>query len=185
MEEDVFEEYQERINEAKSALARELSKIRTGRANLSILDGIRVSYYGTSTPLNQVAALAVPDARMITIKPWEKHMVGEIEKEIMRSDLGLNPASDGELIRLAIPQLTEERRRNLAKMVRKAGEDAKISVRNARRDANENLKSFKKDGDISEDDMHRALEQVQKKTDESIKQVDDIIKKKEDEILND
>jgi ribosome recycling factor len=165
------------------ALKRELAKRRTGRANVSILDGIRVEYYGTKSPLNQVASLQVPDPRLITVKPWEKSMVAVIEKAILQSSIGLTPSSDGELIRIPIPPLTEERRKELVKDVRRVGEDAKVGLRNQRRDANEMLKEAEKDKDISEDEMHRGLAKVQETTDEFVKVLEKLVEEKEKEIL--
>lgn len=162
-------------------LQRDLSRTRTGRANLSILDGVRVDYYGTSTPLNQCAALTVVDPRMITIKPWDKSLLSIIEKAIMTSDLGLNPSSDGELLRLPIPPLTHERRLDLAKGVRKQGEDAKIAIRNIRRDAKSLLDAVE---GVSEDDVTRAHKSVQDTTDEWVKKVDESVSKKEKEITD-
>ncbi len=166
-----------------TSLNKELNRVRTGRANLSLLDGIRVDYYGTLTPLNQMASLSVPESRLITIQPWDATAIKEIEKAILKSDLGLTPSSDGKIIRIAIPPLTEERRKQLAKSVHKTCEDHKVGIRNLRRDANEMLKSLKKDGDISEDDAFRGQDQVQKITDEFIAQIDTIYKEKEKEIL--
>jgi ribosome recycling factor len=148
-----------------------------------MLDGVRVDYYGTPTPLNQVAALAVPDPRLITIKPWEKSMVGEIDKMIRASDLGLQPQSDGEIVRVPIPPLTEERRRELVKNAKGKAEEAKVAIRNSRRDANEMVKQLQKDGDIPEDDAKKGLKKIQDETDACIKQVDDILATKEKEIL--
>lgn len=162
---------------------RALSKIRTGRANLSLLDGVKVDYYGTPTPLNQVAALAVPDPRLITIKPWEKNMVAEIEKVIRASDLGIQPQSDGELVRLPIPPLTEERRRDLVKGAKTKAEDSKVAIRAVRRDANEMIKVLQKDGDVPEDDAKKGLKRVQDETDGAIKLLDDVLAGKEKEIL--
>ncbi|MGD8243378.1 MAG: ribosome recycling factor, partial [Desulfobacterales bacterium] len=152
-------------------------------ANLSLLDGIRVDYYGTLTPLNQMASLSVPESRLITIQPWDATVIKEIEKAILKSDLGLTPSNDGKIIRIAIPPLTEERRKQLAKSVHKTCEEHKIAIRNLRRDANEMLKSLKKDGDISEDDAFKGQDQVQKITDEFVAQIDSIYKDKEKEIL--
>ncbi|MBN2361948.1 MAG: ribosome recycling factor [Deltaproteobacteria bacterium] len=165
------------------AFKRALAKIRTGRANLAMLDGIRVDYYGTLTPLNQVAALAVPDPRLITIKPWEKNMVAEIDKMIRASDLGLQPQSDGEIVRVPIPPLTEERRRDLVKTAKGKAEEAKVAIRASRRDANEMVKQLQKDGDVPEDDAKKGLKRIQDETDASIKQVDEILAVKEKEIL--
>ncbi len=168
---------------ALDSFKRELSKVRTGRASLSLLDDIRVDYYGTPTPLNQVAALAVPEPRMITIQPWEKNLAGDIEKAILKSDLGLNPSSDGQLIRLAFPPLTEERRKDMVKQVKRMGEDAKIAVRNARREANDTLKAFEKDKDISEDEQKRGEKEVQDLTDDYVARVDQVLAEKEKDLM--
>jgi ribosome recycling factor len=160
-----------------------LNRVRTGRANLSLLDGIRVDYYGTPTPVNQMASLSVPESRLITIQPWDVSVIKDIEKALLKSDLGLTPSNDGKIIRIAIPPLTEERRKQLAKSVHKICEDHKIAIRNIRRDANELLKSMKKDGEIAEDEAFKGQDQVQKITDEFVKQIDDIFKEKEKEIL--
>ena len=165
------------------ALKSEFKKVRTGRASLSILDDIRADYYGTLTPLNQMASLSVPESRLITIQPWDVSVIKDIEKAILKSDLGLTPSNDGKLIRISIPPLTEERRKQLGKLVHKKSEEHKVAVRNIRRDSNDLLKGLKKDGDISEDDAFRAQDQVQKITDKYIKLIDDISKEKETEIL--
>jgi ribosome recycling factor len=157
--------------------------VRTGRASLSLLDGIRVDYYGTQTQLNQMASLSVPESRLIVIQPWDVSAIKDVEKAILKSDLGLTPSSDGKLIRISIPPLTEERRKELVKVVSKMCEEHKIAARNIRRDANDLLKGFKKDGDISEDDAFKAQDNVQKITDDFIKQIDEIYKEKEKEIL--
>lgn len=183
MIEDVVTDCRQEMDNGVDAFKRALSKIRTGRANLSILDGIRVDYYGTPTPLNQVAALAVPDPRLITIKPWEKSMVPEVEKVIRTSGLGIEPQSDGELVRLPIPPLTEERRRDLVKGAKTKAEDAKVTIRNSRRDANEMIKALQKDGDVPEDDAKKGLKRIQDVTDDYVKQIDDIFAGKEKEIL--
>lgn len=180
---DIVADCKEEMNKAVEAFRRDLSKIRTGRASLSMLDGIRVDYYGTPTPLNQVAALAVADPRLITIKPWEKTMVQEIEKSLHMSDLGIQPQSDGELIRLPIPPLTEERRKDLVKGSKGRTEEAKVAIRNARRDANEMLKGLQKDGEIPEDDAKKGLDLVQVETDNFVKKIDEIFAAKEKEIL--
>jgi len=157
--------------------------VRTGRANVAILDGLRVDYYGTPTPLNQVASVNAPDPRLITIKPWERSLIPEIEKVIRSSQLGLNPSSDGEIVRLPMPPLTEERRRDLVKMVKKMAEESKVGLRNARRDANEMLKEFLKDKDITEDEEKAGLKKVQEATDAAVTKVDDLVAKKEKEIM--
>ncbi len=171
------------MNESIEHLHRDLGGIRTGKANPGLLDSLRVDYFGQQVPIIQVASIAVPDARLITIQPWDKTVIGEIEKAILASELGLNPQNDGTLIRLPIPQLTEERRRDLAKLVKRLGEDAKVSVRNARRDGNEHLKKLEKQHDISEDQMHTTQDDIQKMTDQFIKKVDDILQSKEKEIM--
>jgi len=179
---DVISELKIGMDGALEALKRDLGKQRTGRANVAILDGIKVDYYGSKSPLNQVASVQVPDPRLITIKPWEKNMVQPIEKAIQQSSLGLTPASDGELIRLPIPPLTQERRLKLVKDVKKLGEEAKVALRNQRRDANEMLKELEKGKDISEDDLRRGLTKVQETTDEYVGKVDQLIEGKEKEI---
>jgi ribosome recycling factor len=165
------------------ALENELKRVRTGRASLNILDGIRVDYYGTQTPLNQMASLSVPESRLIVIQPWDATVIKDIEKALLKSDLGLTPSSDGKLIRLAIPPLTEERRKELVKVISKMCEDYKVAVRNIRRDSNEFLKMAKKEGDISEDDLFKGQDKVQEITDEFVKRIDEIFKEKEKEIL--
>ena len=183
MIESIYQETKDNMGKAINALKNELNKVRTGRASLTILDGIRVNYYGTLTPLNQMATLSVPESRLITIQPWDVSVIKEIEKAILKSDLGLTPSNDGKIIRISIPPLTEERRKELVKVINKISEDHKIAVRNIRRDSNELLKGLKKDSDISEDDAFKAQDQVQKITDEYIKLIDDVNKDKEKEIL--
>jgi ribosome recycling factor len=180
---DVLKELQVNLEKGIEALKKDLGKVRTGRASVSILDGMRVDYYGTPTPLNQVASLNVPDPRLITIKPWEKSLIPEIEKTIRASQLGLNPSSDGEIIRLPMPPLTEERRKELVKMVKKMAEEAKVALRGSRRDANEMLKEFQKDKEITEDEEKQGLKKVQEATDAAVAKVDDIVARKEKEIL--
>lgn len=183
MIESVFQEAKESMGKSIIALQNELKRVRTGRASLSILDGIRVDYYGTPTPLNQIASLSVPESRLITVQPWDVTVIKEIEKAIMKSDLGLTPSSDGKIVRISIPPLTEDRRKKLVKVVHKTCEDCKVAVRNIRRDSNELIKDMKKDSEISEDDAFKAQDRVQKITDDYIKQVDNIYKDKEKEIL--
>lgn len=178
-----YDETKDRMDKTIAALKNDLTRVRTGRASLSLLDGIRVDYYGTQTPLNQVASLSIPESRLITIQPWDASIIKEVEKEILKSDLGLTPSSDGKLIRIAIPPLTEERRKELVKVVNKMCEDHKITVRNIRRDANEKFKGMKKDTQISEDDAYKAQGEIQKITDDYIRKIDDIYKEKEQEIL--
>jgi len=183
MIESTLQETKDRMGKTISDLENELKRVRTGRASLSLLDGIRVDYYGTQTHLNQMASLSVPESRLIVIQPWDVSAIKEIEKAILKSDLGLTPSSDGKLIRISIPPLTEERRKELVKVVSKMCEEHKIATRNIRRDSNELLKGFKKDGDISEDDAFKAQDSVQKVTDEFIKCIDEVYKNKEKEIL--
>ena len=183
MIESIYQETREGMNKSIDSLKNEFKKVRTGRASLSILDGIRVEYYGTMTPLNQMASLSIPESRLITIQPWDVSVIKDIEKAILKSDLGLTPSNDGKLIRISIPPLTEERRKELVKVIYKKSEEYRVAVRNIRRDSNELLKGLKKDGEISEDDAFRAQDQVQKITDKHIKLIDDVCKEKEKEIL--
>ena len=169
--------------QAVVALRRESSKIRTGRANPNILEGLRVDYYGTPTPVMQIAAVKVADARMITIQPWEKNMINAIEKAILTSDLGLNPSNDGTLIRLPVPALTGDRRREFSKQVKDMGEKTKIAVRNQRRDVNDMLKTMQKDGEITEDDLKKALDKVQDLTNDVTKKIDEVVSEKEKEVM--
>jgi ribosome recycling factor len=180
---DVIEKTRNAMGKAIEAQKKELAKVRTGRASTTLLDEIRVDYYGTPTPLNQVGTLSVPEARLIIIQPWEKNLIGEIEKAILKSDLGLNPTSDGQLIRLAIPPLTEERRKEMGKLARRMCEDTKIAIRNIRRDANESLKKLQKDKEISEDEQKRGEKEIQDLTDEFVKKADEIVALKEKEIM--
>ncbi len=180
---DILKDLEGGIAKAQDALKKELQKVRTGRANLALLDGVRVDYYGTPTPLNQVASLSTPDARLIVIKPWEKKLCGAIEEAVRKAELGVNPSSDGELVRIPIPALTEERRRDLTKVVRRMGEDAKVAIRNQRREANELLKEYAASGDISDDDSAQGLKKVQAVVDKGIARVDEVITKKEAEIM--
>lgn len=183
MIEETYQETRDRMTKSIASLKNDLQRVRTGRASASLLDGIRVDYYGTPTPLNQMATIAIPESRLITIQPWDASVIKEIEKAILKSDLGLTPSNDGKLIRIAIPPLSEQRRKELVKVVNKTSEEFKVAIRNIRRDANELLKGFKKDGDISEDDAFKAQDQIQKITDEYIRQIDDIAKAKEKEVL--
>jgi ribosome recycling factor len=183
MIEETCQETSDRMDKTISALKSELKRIRTGRASSSLLDGIKADYYGTPTPLNQMATVAIPESRLITIQPWDASAIKEIEKAVMKSDLGLTPSNDGKVIRIAIPPLSEQRRKELVKVVHKTCEEHKVAVRNIRRDANELLKGFKKDGDISEDDAFKAQDRIQKITDSHIEQIEGIYKEKEKEIL--
>jgi ribosome recycling factor len=183
MKDLIFEELKDNMEKAIRAFEKSLNKVRTGRASLSLLDGIKVEYYGVPTPLNQVASLSVPESRLIVISPWDSSVIGAVEKAIQKSDLGLTPVNDGKLIRISIPLLTEERRKELVKVVKRLAEDCKINLRNARRDANDELKVLKKDNDISEDELYASQEEVQKITDEYIKKTDGILVSKEKEIM--
>ncbi len=183
MLEDVYKETRTRMKKSLAKLEKELAAIRTGRASTALLEDIRVTYYGTPTPLNQLATISVPEARLITIQPWDKSIIKEIEKAISHSDLGLNPSSDGNVIRITFPPLTEERRKELVKVVKKIGEEYKIAIRNIRRDSNEEVKEMEKEKLVSEDESKRALKEIQKITDEFIKKVDELLEAKEKEIM--
>nr|MBI3614818.1 ribosome recycling factor [Nitrospirota bacterium] len=174
---------QERMEGALEHLKRDLATLRTGRASLALLDGVKVDYYGTLTPLKQVANLGVPESRLITVQPWEPALIKEIEKAIQASGLGLTPSNDGKLIRIPVPPLTEERRKDLIKLCKKHGEESKVQLRNVRREGNEELKGLHKDGKLSEDDVRKAEAEIQKVTDQYVQKVDQTLKKKEEEIL--
>jgi ribosome recycling factor len=180
---DIIENARKKMHESVEHTRRELQAVRTGRASLSILDGVRVEYYGTETPLQQLCSLTIPDPTLIVAQPWDISLIQKIEKAIRSSDLGLNPANDGKVIRIPIPQLTEERRKQLARKVHEIAEHHRTAIRQERREANEALKKLFKDKKISEDDEKRGLEQTQKLTDQHVKQIDDLSKHKEDEIL--
>jgi len=183
MTSEVIAELKEKMEGSVDAYKRELTRIRTGRASLALLDGIKVDAYGSMLPLDQVGTLTIPESSMIAIKPWDPQMIAPIEKGILSSDLGLTPANDGNVIRLTIPPLTEERRKELVKKVKKVGEEYKVAVRSVRRDANDTLKAQKKDKEISEDDMFRLQDDAQKATDSFIKQIDEIAAGKEVEVM--
>ena len=172
-----------KMEKSVEALRKDLGRVRTGRASLALLEGIRINYYGAPSPLAQVASLSVPDSRTIAIQPWDTKMMGEIEKAIQKSDLGLTPLNDGKIIRINIPPLTEERRKELVKVVKRMEEEGKVALRNIRRDANEQLKEAKKDKTISEDDQFKLQEEVQKVVDKAIGKNEEIVKAKEKEIL--
>ncbi|GGH82122.1 ribosome recycling factor [Pullulanibacillus pueri] len=180
---EIMQDTKGRMNKATEALTRELGTIRAGRANPTILDRVTVNYYGADTPLNQLANISAAEARLLTIQPYDKSILGDIEKAILMADLGLTPNNDGDIIRLAIPALTEERRKELVKQVKKAGEEAKVAVRNIRRDANDQLKKAEKNGELTEDEHHRFADQVQKLTDDTISKIDEICSNKEKEIM--
>ena len=176
-------ELKSKMEKSLEALRRDLSRVRTGRASLALLDGVRVNYYGVPTALSQVSSLSVPESRTISIQPWDAKMIGEIEKAIQKSDLGLTPLSDGKIVRINIPPLTEERRKELVKVTKRMEEECKVALRNIRRDANEQLKTAKKDKAVSEDEQFKFQEEVQKLMDKSIEKAEEIIKTKEKEIL--
>ena len=180
---DILTDLHGGIGRTLDQLRAELASVRTGRASLHLLDGVRVDYYGTATPLNQVATLSVPEARLIVVKPWEKSMIPPIEKAIRDANLGLNPRSDKDLVRVPIPPLTEERRRDIVKQVKHKGEEHKIAIRNQRRDAKELIEAAEKDGDISADEAEKALEKMQKETDEGVKKIDEIVAAKEKDVM--
>jgi len=173
----------DRMQASIEALKKKFSSVRTGRASLALLDGLTVDYYGTPTPIQQLASLNIPDSRQIAIQPWEQKIIPEIEKAIMKSDLGLTPMNDGKMIRINIPALTEERRKQLVKVVKKEAEDAKVAVRNIRRDVNEDLKKLEKEKHVSEDDIKKEHDEVQKITDSFVKKVDELLEHKEKEIM--
>jgi ribosome recycling factor len=172
-----------RMNSAVEALQHELATVRTGRASVGIVEHVKIDYYGTSTPLNQLATITTPDPKMIMIQPYDKGAVGDITKSLQKSDIGLTPSNDGQVIRLAIPPLTEERRKELAKQVRSRVEDARVAVRNVRRDVHDHLRKLEHDGEISQDELHRAEQDLQKVTDEHVAEVDLAGEEKEQEVL--
>ncbi|BBD08629.1 ribosome recycling factor [Desulfovibrio ferrophilus] len=179
----VMDDARERMNKALANLDREFTKLRTGRASASLVEDIMVDYYGTPTPLKQIASISIPESRSLTIQPWDRGAFASIEKAIMKSDLGLTPVNDGKLIRINIPPLTEERRKELAKLAKKYTEDCRIGMRNVRRDANDMLKAMQKDKDITEDELHKGQDDVQKVTDAMIKKADEVLEAKEIEIM--
>ena len=183
MKEEILSELRQKMEKTIEALRKDLNRIRTGRASVALLDGIKVNAYETLMPLDQVSSISVPESRLITIKPWDQSIIGEIEKSILKSELGLTPMNDGNLIRISIPPLTEERRKELAKMAKKMSEEAKISIRNHRREANEMFKELKTEKEISEDEMYKSQDQTQKVTDDFTKKADEITSEKEKEIV--
>jgi len=181
---ELFAQTTERMDKAVESVRRELAKIRTGKATVSLLDGIRLEAYGSTVPLRQVANISVPEARLLLVQPWDRSILGDVEKAILRADLGLNPSNDGNIIRVPIPALTEERRKEMVRYVHKLAEEGRVAVRNIRRDANESLKKMKTAGDISEDDFHRAHDtNVQNMTDEHIGEIDKALAAKEKELM--
>ncbi|QHZ46830.1 MULTISPECIES: ribosome recycling factor [Bacillus] len=183
MSNQVMNETKERMEKAVTAYQRELATVRAGRANPALLDKVTVEYYGAQTPLNQLASINVPEARMLVITPYDKTALGDIEKAIQKADLGVTPTNDGSIIRITIPPLTEERRKELVKLVKKYSEEAKVAVRNIRRDANDDLKKLEKNGEMTEDELRSSTEDVQKLTDEYVSKIDEITKDKEKEIM--
>lgn len=183
MIEDVKKDSKQRMEKAVDVVRNEFAKLRTGKATPALLDGIKVEYYGTTVPIKQVANVSAPEPRLLVIQPWEKSMLSVIEKAILKSDLGLNPTNDGIVIRIPIPQLTEERRKDLVKVAKKNAEDGKVAIRNIRRDANDTLKKAEKNSEISEDEMHNTQDAIQKLTDEYTKKIDDLLEYKENEIM--
>ena len=183
MEEKIVKETEAKMEKTLTSLKTDLNKVRTGRASLALFDDIRIDYYGTPTPLHQVATMAVPEPRLITIQPWDTTITGEIEKGILKSELGLTPNSDGKTIRITIPRLTEERRKELVKVVKKMSEAAKVALRNIRREANDQLKGFEKNKKISQDQLRQWMDKVQTSTDKYIAKVDEVLAAKEKEIL--
>ena len=181
---DIIQKAEEKMKKTISVLKSDLSTMRAGRANPTMLDRIQVDYYGSPCPLNQVANISAPEPRVLVISPWEKSLMKEIEKAILTSDLGINPSNDGSVIRLVVPELTEETRRNLVKNVKKTGEEAKVALRSIRREANDKIKALKKDGEITEDELKNSEEKVQKVIDSFVKEVDTIIVAKEKEIMS-
>jgi ribosome recycling factor len=183
-EQALVKDIEARMNTAIDTLTREFASVRTGRASTGLLETVRVDYYGTPTPVTQMASASIPDARTLLIQPWEAAQLGAIEKAILKSDLGLTPVNDGKVIRLTMPTLTEERRKQLAKTVHKLAEDGRVAVRNIRREANDRLKAMGRDKKVSEDEERRAHDQIQKTTDRYIARIDELVKKKEQEILS-
>ena len=180
---DVLNETKDRMEKSQKAFENEMSKVRTGRASPTLLDNVKVDYYGALTPLSQMTTVSVPESRLLTVKPWDISVIGQVEKAILKANLGLTPSNDGKLIRIPIPPLTEERRKEIVKTIAKSCEDFKVAVRNIRRDSNEMLKEFQKEGDISEDDCFKGQKLVQDSTDLYIKKLDEIFVDKEKQIL--
>ena len=180
----MYEEIEERMKKAVSVLEEQLGTVRAGRANPKILDKVQVEYYGVLTPVNQVANIAVPEARMITIQPWDASLLKEVEKAILKADIGINPNNDGKIIRLVFPELTEERRKELVKDIKKMSEDSKIALRNVRRDGIDGFKAQEKASEITEDDLHRAEEDIQKLTDKYVAKIDELVDNKEKEVMS-
>ncbi len=183
MKDDILSEMRQKMNKTAEALERDFRRIRTGRASTALLDGVKIDCYDTQMPLEQVASISAPESRLIMIQPWDLSIIGDIEKGILKSELGLTPANDGKIIRISIPPLTEERRKELAKLARKMAEENRVSIRNLRREANDLFKELKTEKEISEDELYRSQDDVQKITDEFIKKIDEITTLKEKEIM--
>jgi ribosome recycling factor len=183
MLDDIVKTAERKMDRAVEVLAEDLQSVRTGRASPALLDRVQVDYYGSPTPVNQLATVSTPDPRLIVVQPWDKSLLGAIEKAIQRSDLGINPTNDGQVLRLALPQLTEERRRGLVKQVHQRAEEARVAVRNCRRDALDHVKRAERDGGISSEEQHRAQERLQKLTDQHVRQIDEVARKKETEVM--
>lgn len=181
---DTLKDADRKMGKTIESLKRELASMKAGRANPAILDRIEAEYYGKMTPINQMGNISVPEARMLVIQPWDKNALKAIEKAILKSDLGINPSNDGEVIRLVIPELTEETRRELVKKIKRSGENSKVAIRSVRRDGNDKFKELKKENDISEDEIKKAEAEIQNKTDRFIKDIDDIVEKKEREVMS-
>ena len=184
MKDEILSEMRQKMEKSSDSLNQEFKKMRTGRASVSLLEGIKAECYGTQMRLNQISSISIPESRLLTIQPWDQSIIGNIEKSILKSGLGLTPMNDGKIIRISIPPLTEERRKELAKMAKKMAEESKVSIRNQRREANDLLKELKKESEISEDEMYNYQDKVQKITDEFIERIDEIRKEKEQEILD-
>ncbi|REJ29169.1 ribosome recycling factor [Caldibacillus debilis] len=183
MSKQVIATAKEKMSKAVQVFTKELATIRAGRANSALLDKVTVDYYGVPTPINQLASISVPEPRLLVVQPYDKSVVSDMEKAILKSDLGVTPTSDGSVIRIVIPPLTEERRRELVKIVKKESEEAKVAIRNIRRDANDELKKLEKQGEITEDELHGFIDEIQELTDEYIKKIDNLTKEKEKEII--
>src|SRR4030042_604217 len=179
---DIYRDAESRMKKSLEHLHHELTRIRPGRASPALLELVKVQYYGSPMPLNQVSTVSAPEARMLVVQPWDKGMIGEIEKAILTSDLGLNPTNDGNVVRVPIPELSEERRQDLLKVIRKLCEETRVAMRNVRRDANEHVKAVEKNHELSEDESHKTLDKIQKMTDEYVKKVDELFHAKENEI---
>lgn len=183
MVEDVLQDAEKRMRKAVEHVRDDFAAIRTGRASAALLNRVSVNYYGQPTPLNQIASIAVPEPSLLVVSPYDKSIIGEVEKAILASDLGLTPVSDGNVIRLPVPKLTEERRKELTRLVRARAEEGRVAIRNIRRDAIENLRSFEKEGEITKDDLHRGQEEIQKLTDRFVAETDEMLKVKEKELM--